>query len=374
MISPAYSESSAISCPTHLVTCLHLCSLDMVNTSNQTDHPILKYFVEPNCTVRSTLVAEQVAVWFTSKCQKMMTISSCILVSTRVWTTTLLRSKPWLQDPRMMKKKLIGPRLVRRLGGVLGALARRELHMPDLAKPEGYKLILVFLEKKGYKKDALDKRLLAHRRYEAIARRPGQTLQDFSATENMAYADAVKAGVGIYPDRRAYHMFIKSGLTDDQINHLHGFVHDPQAEGPLASLDPRKIQEAVLRFCDEPWDVDRHGHSRASMGRYSRPLMEHEATRHRHQTSYHPRSRAGNKGSYTQEPWEESTFPTEDGYECNDWKNLGNSTQPKKSMTGKRKLTWKPSSLESLTGSTGTTLDSFVEKSAVLTRACTKPI
>ena len=44
------------------------------------------------------------------------------------------------------EKKLIGSRLVRRLGGVPGALARRELHMPDLAKPEGYKLILLFLE------------------------------------------------------------------------------------------------------------------------------------------------------------------------------------------------------------------------------------
>ena len=88
--------------------------------------------------------------------------------------------------------------------------------MPDLAKPDGYKLILVFLEKKGYKKDTLDRRLVANRRYEAISRRPGQTLQDFFATENMAYADAVKAGVGIDPDRRAYHMFIKSGLTDDR--------------------------------------------------------------------------------------------------------------------------------------------------------------
>ena len=35
--------------------------------------------------------------------------------------------------------------------------------------PDGYKLILVFLEKKGYKKDALDRRLLANRRYEALA-------------------------------------------------------------------------------------------------------------------------------------------------------------------------------------------------------------
>ena len=43
------------------------------------------------------------------------------------------------------EKKLIGPRLVRRLGGVPGALAGRELHMPDLTKPEGYKLILLFL-------------------------------------------------------------------------------------------------------------------------------------------------------------------------------------------------------------------------------------
>ena len=80
-------------------------------------------------------------------------------------------------------------------------------------------------------------------------------------------------------------MFIKSGLTDDQINHIYGFVYDPEAEGPLATLDPRKIQEAVLRFYDKPWDVDRHRDSRASMGRYSRPLMGHAATTHRHQTS-----------------------------------------------------------------------------------------
>ena len=191
--------------------------------------------------------------------------------------------------------------------------------MPDLAKPDGYKLILVFLEKKGCKKDALDRRLRANRRYEAIARRPGQTLQDFFATENMAYANAVKPCVGIDPDRRAYHIFIKSGLTDDQINHIYGFVYESEAEGPGAALDPRKIQEAVLRFYDKPWDVDRHRDSRASMGQYSRPLMGHAATTHRHQTSYHPGFRAGTKGSYAQEPWEEETFPTEDGYEYNDW-------------------------------------------------------
>ena len=156
------------------------------------------------------------------------------------------------------KKKLIGPRLVRRLGGVPGALAKKELHMPDLAEPDGYFLILLFLEKKGYKKDALDKRLLANSRYEAIPRRPGQILQDFFATENRAYADAVNAGVGTDPDKRAYHMFIKSGLTDDQISHTYGFVYDPDAVGPSASLDPRKFQEAVLQFHDKPLEVDRH--------------------------------------------------------------------------------------------------------------------
>ena len=31
----------------------------------------------------------------------------------------------------------------------------------------------------------------------------------------MAYADALKAGVGFHSDRRAYHIFIRIGLTDD---------------------------------------------------------------------------------------------------------------------------------------------------------------
>ena len=52
----------------------------------------------------------------------------------------------------------------------------------------------------------------------------------------MAYADAVKAGVGIDPDRRAHHIFIKSGLTDDQINHIYGFVYESEAEGRGAAL------------------------------------------------------------------------------------------------------------------------------------------
>ena len=81
--------------------------------------------------------------------------------------------------------------------------------------------------------------------------------------------------------------------------------------------------------------------------------MEHAATTHRHQTSYHPHSRAGNKGSYMQEPWEEETFLTEDGYEKTTGTSPGNNIEPKSTMTGKRKLIWKPPWLESLTGSIG---------------------
>ena len=78
----------------------------------------------------------------------------------------------------------------------------RVAHARSRETRKDFKQILTFLEKKGHKKDAFDKRLLANRRYEATSRHPGQTLQDFFATGNMAYAYAVKAGVRIDPDRR----------------------------------------------------------------------------------------------------------------------------------------------------------------------------
>ena len=157
----------------------------------------------------------------------------------------------WVTGSENDEKKLIETRLVRRLGGVPGALARRELHMPDLAKPEGYTLILLFLETKAYKKDALDTRLLPNRRYEAISRRPGQTLQDFLASENMTHGDAGKAGVGIDPDKRAYPMLLRCGLKDDQITHIHGFVHDPETptfqcvSGPIFTTSLAQTSDVV---------------------------------------------------------------------------------------------------------------------------------
>ena len=168
----------------------------------------------------------------------------------------------------------------------------------------------------------------------------------------------MKAGVGIHPDRRAFHMFIRSGLTDDQINHIYGFVYRPNAKGPSTNLDPRKIEEAALKFYDKPWDVDRYRDCKTSLRRYSRPVTTHAATTtHRHQTSHHPRSRTSNKVSYTQSPGKKRTFRQKMATSTTTGTNpspRGNSFQPKSWMTGKRKLTWNLSWHESLTGSTVT--------------------
>ena len=106
--------------------------------------------------------------------------------------------------------------------------------MVAFATDERQKLIFTSLEDKGHKTDAFG--LLAKRRYEAVSRRAGQTLQDFFATETMAFADAVRSGVTIDDDRHAYHMLIHSGLTHGQINHVHAFVFDPD----VPSLTPIK--------------------------------------------------------------------------------------------------------------------------------------
>ena len=165
---------------------------------------------------------------------------------------------------------LIGPRLLRRIGGVPGALARRELLPKDLATKDGYKLILAFLEKKGYKKDSLDRKLLARRRYEALARRQGQSLQEFFSIENMAYADALRDGVTIDDEQRSYHMLIKSGLTDDQINHIYAYLCE---KGDSTGLTPQGVQDAVMKFYDKPWDVTKHRDAASSAPKYSRPFV-----------------------------------------------------------------------------------------------------
>ena len=204
----------------------------------------------------------------------------------------------------------IGPRLLRRLGGIPGALARRELKADTLSKDGGHKLIIAFLEQKGYKKESLDRKLLAQKNYDAIRRRQGQTLQDYFAVENMAYADAINQGLKIDDDRRAYHMLLGSSLTEDQINHVYSFIYDPDATG----LNPTKVQDAVLKFYDKPWDVSRHRDSRAAMGKYSRPFLGTAGVRSSPFGGKSWKGKGSGKGSYTTEVWPEN-FPTEnDGY------------------------------------------------------------
>ena len=131
-------------------------------------HPILKCCIEPNCTDRCRTDS---GAGCSPDDFQLYGLPSEILDDCTFAVEALAAGS---KDD---EKKLIGPRLLRRLGGVPSASATQELHVQDLAKPEGYKLILVFLEKKGHKKDALDKRLLANRPYEAISRGPGQTAQ-----------------------------------------------------------------------------------------------------------------------------------------------------------------------------------------------------
>ena len=163
----------------------------------------------------------------------------------------------------------------------------------------------------------------------------------------MANADAVKVGVGIDPDRRAYPMFIKSGLTDDQINHIYRFVYDPDAVGPSTSLDRRKIQEAALRFYDKPWDVDRHRDTQSVSGPGAQtPDVVSSSVQGWQRGQLHSRALGrrelpGRRWLRAQRLGETLSPP-------------GNSIQPKIWMTGKRKLTWKPTWQESLTGSTVT--------------------
>ena len=111
-------------------------------------------------------------------------------------------------------------------------------------------------------------RMASLRPSHAILDRPCKTSLRQKTWHN---TDVVNAGVGIDPDRRA-----DRGVTG--VNHMYGFVYDAETVGPSASLNPRKIQHAPLRFYDELWDVDRHRDSRASLGRCSRPLMGHAAT------------------------------------------------------------------------------------------------
>ena len=94
--------------------------------------------MEPNCTDRATLVAEHVAVWFTSKVAKVddhFQLYPCFngLPSESLEDYAFEVEALVAGSKDDEKKKLIGPRLIRRLGGIPGALARRELHMPELA-------------------------------------------------------------------------------------------------------------------------------------------------------------------------------------------------------------------------------------------------
>ncbi len=58
----------------------------------------------------------------------------------------------YVHSTKTEDRKLCGPSLLRRVGGRLDALAKSEVKPQDLAKDDGFNLMLVLLEKSDYKK------------------------------------------------------------------------------------------------------------------------------------------------------------------------------------------------------------------------------
>ena len=162
----------------------------------------------------------------------------------------------WVAGFKVDDRPLLGPRLARRIGGVPGALARRELNTVELSKPQGWKTVIDFLKKQRYGRETLDKSLLCLRRYEQLHRGRGETILDFFARENMLYADMTKAGVAPPAQQRAHNMLTRCGLSQDQINLVYSHTtRGEDGEDASAKMDPIKVQEAVIRFHDKSWDA-----------------------------------------------------------------------------------------------------------------------
>ena len=191
-IVPAYSGNSAISCPTHLMTCLHRVFVVCKKTFLLSVTLWWIWNVEFLLTfggVRDTFLATEIRQKQHSTWSR-LSITLSFVREVFCWaqlhwschtdsgtSCSPLHIKMPKDDDEFKlypcfnglpseslddctfevealvagskddEKKLLGPRLVCRLGGVPVALAKRESHMPDLAKPEGYKMILVFLKK-----------------------------------------------------------------------------------------------------------------------------------------------------------------------------------------------------------------------------------
>eukprot|EP00969_Alexandrium_andersonii_P356329 15446320-Alexandrium_andersonii.AAC.1 len=71
----------------------------------------------------------------------------------------------------------------------------------------------------------------------------------------MAVADLTREGVAISTEQRAHQMLCRCGLTEDRITQVYTYVS--ATHGMDQVWNPIKIQEAILRFYDEPWDVTR---------------------------------------------------------------------------------------------------------------------
>ena len=156
-------------------------------------------------------------------------------------------------------RPLIGPRLLRRLGGLPGELCRRHLEAKDLAVAKGPELIIAFLKTHGYTEIRVDRKSAVQQTYDRVIRHPRESVQSYFTRENIAVCDLLKEKADISNDTRVHNMLGRSGLTDDRI----ALIYATCKREDDGSLLPQKLQDHVIKLFNKPW---RHGDSSSSQG------------------------------------------------------------------------------------------------------------
>ena len=169
--------------------------------------------------------------------------------------------KAYVLGTRETDRCLIGPRLLRRLGGLPGELVRRSLQPEDVASADGHLPILEFLRENGYQEIRVDRKSQVQAVYDRIVRHPRETVQAYFARENIAVADLLKERADVSADTRVHNMLGRSGLSDDRVALIYATCERNEA----GELTPMKVQSHVIKLYNKPW---RHGSDQGSRSNY----------------------------------------------------------------------------------------------------------
>ena len=156
--------------------------------------------------------------------------------------------KAYVLGTRDTDRVLIGPRVLRRLGGLPGQLCRRSLDPSDLAVEDGYAKIIAYLRANGYAEIRIDRKTAVQQAYDAVFRSSRETIQSFFTRENIAVADLMREKADISQDTRTHNMLGRSGLTDDRIALIYATCG--RTDGAVV---PSAVQELAIKLFNKPW-------------------------------------------------------------------------------------------------------------------------